>query len=114
MRQKLRRFDKDNDWLFFNAPAVVLLSAPRQHSSFGRVNCVIAAERMMQYAAALELGSCMIGYAEIAIRNRKSIAHAVGIAASQEPHVLFTLGRPAVQYRRLPARRAMPVKWDPE
>lgn len=80
----------------------------------GRVDCVIAAERMMQYAAALGLGSCMIGYAEIAIRNRKSIAQAVGIAADQQPHVLFTLGPPAVHYRRLPARRGIPVKWDPE
>jgi nitroreductase/Pyruvate/2-oxoacid:ferredoxin oxidoreductase delta subunit len=112
VRDKLRRFDRDHDWLFFNAPAVVLLTAPRKNQSFGRVNCVIAAERMMQYAAALGLGSCMIGYAEIAIRRRKSIAQAVGIAADQEPHVLFTLGIPAVQYRRLPARRAMPVAWD--
>ena len=113
VRQKLQRFDRNHDWLFFNAPAVVLLTAPSKNRSFGRVDCVIAAERMMQYAAALDLGSCMIGYAEIAIRNRKSIAQAVGITADQEPHVLFTLGIPAVQYRRLPARRAMPVSWDP-
>ena len=113
VRHKLRRFDRDHDWLFFNAPAVVLLTAPSKNRNFGRVDCVIAAERMMQYAAALDLGSCMIGYAEIAIRNRKSIAQAVGITADQEPHVLFTLGRPAVQYRRLPARRAMPVTWNP-
>jgi nitroreductase len=112
IREKVRRFDQEHDWLFFHAPAVVMLTAPRQHRSFGRVNCVIAAERMMQYAAALGLGSCMIGYAEVALRQRRAIAVAVGIASEQEPHVLFTLGIPAVQYRRLPVRRATPVIWD--
>jgi nitroreductase/Pyruvate/2-oxoacid:ferredoxin oxidoreductase delta subunit len=112
-REKVKRFDRDHDWVFFNAPAVVLLTAPRKNRHFGRVNCVIAAERMMQYAAALGLGSCMIGYAEMAMRQRIAIGQSIGLAAEQEPHVLFTLGHPAVTYRRLPARRAMPVTWEP-
>lgn len=113
VRDKASHFDRDHDWIFFGAPAVVLLTAPRKHQNFGRVDCVIAADRMMQYAAALGLGSCMIGYAEMAFRRRRSLAQAVGIAVDEEPHVLFTLGLPATQYRRLPARRAMPVTWDP-
>jgi nitroreductase/NAD-dependent dihydropyrimidine dehydrogenase PreA subunit len=111
VRERLRRFDREHNWLFFNAPAVVVLTAPRKNTHFGRVNCVIAAERMMQYATALGLGSCMIGFAEVAMRRRKSIAQSIGVSAAEEPHVLFTLGYPAVQYRRLPARRAMPVEW---
>jgi ferredoxin len=111
VRDRARAFDRDHDWIFFGAPAVVLLSAPRRHATFGRSNCVIAADRMMQYAAALGLGSCMIGYAEVAVRRRPAIARAIGLEGDQEAHALFTLGYAAVEYRRLPARPAIPVAW---
>jgi len=111
IRERVQRFDRDHDWLFFGAPAVVVLSAPRRHRMFGRTNCTIAAERVMQYAAAVGLGSCWIGFAEVAIERRRSIAQAMGIPEHLRPHAVFVLGQPAVEYRRLPARRPLPVSW---
>jgi nitroreductase len=111
-RERIRNFSRRSDWLFFGAPAVVVLSAPSKHELFGRVNCTIVAERIMQYAAALGLGSCYIGYADVAMRRRRSIADEIGIASELGPCAVFTLGYPAVTYRRLPARRPMPLAWS--
>ncbi len=123
VRARVKAFDRSHDWLFFGAPVVVVLSAPRKNAMFGRTNCVIAAERIMQYAFALGVGSCWIGYAEVALRRRLSIPEQLGIEATSAIHAVFTLGRPAVEYRRLPARAPLapaaarlpgPRHWLPE
>lgn len=113
VRERVRGFSRENDWIFFGAPVVIVLSAPRKNKLFGRANCYIAAERIMQYAAAQGLGSCYIGFADVAMSNRKSIAQELGLQADHVPQVVFTLGHPAVTYHRLPARRPMPVTWKP-
>ena len=111
MRERVLGFDRDHDWLFFGAPAVVILAAPRRNRWFGQTNCVIAAERIMQYAFSLGIGSCWIGNAEVALKRRRRIARAVGIPDPLRPHAVFVLGEPAVEYRRLPARRPLRVTW---
>ena len=109
IRAPARAFDREHDWLFFGAPAVVVLTAPRKNAMFGRTNCVIAAERIMQYGFALGVGSCWIGYAEVALRRRRAITDQLGIARDRAVHAVFTLGHPVPDYRRLPARRPMAV-----
>jgi nitroreductase len=109
IKKRVSDFGSDHDWVFFGAPVVIVLSAPRKHKDFGRVNCVIAAERMMQYASALGLGSCYIGFAEVALRRRPQIAREMGLSGEREPLVVFTLGQPAVRYHRLPARHPLPI-----
>jgi nitroreductase/NAD-dependent dihydropyrimidine dehydrogenase PreA subunit len=111
VRERVQNFSREKDWLFFRAPAVVVLSAPRKNTLFGRINCTIAAERIMQYAAALGIGSCYIGFADVAIRRQPKIAQSIGIDPKLVPFALFTLGYPTVQYRNLPARRPVPVTW---
>jgi nitroreductase/NAD-dependent dihydropyrimidine dehydrogenase PreA subunit len=113
IRDRAQRFDEDHDWLFFSAPAVVLLSAPRRNARFGATNCVIAAERMMQFASALALGSCYIGYAEVALRRKPSLAQGVGLPKDHVVHSVFALGHSAIEYRRLPARAPLPTRFDP-
>lgn len=109
VRERVLEFNHEKDWVFFGAPAVVLLTAPRKHRFFGRVNGTIAAERMMHYAAALGLGSCYIGYADVAMRRRPSIVKRLGLLQDHMPTAVFTLGYPESRYSRLPARASMPV-----
>jgi nitroreductase len=113
IRDRAQRFDETHDWLFFSAPTVVVLSAPKRHARFGGTNCVIAAERMMQFASALDLGSCYVGYAEVALRRKESLAMRVGLPKDDVVHSVFILGHPAIEYRRLPARAPLPARFDP-
>ncbi|MGC4067038.1 MAG: nitroreductase family protein [Polyangiaceae bacterium] len=113
IRDRAQRFDRGHDWLFFSAPLVVVLSAPKRNARFGDANCVIAAERMMQFASALHLGSCYIGYAEVALRRKIALARRVGVPEAHVVQSVFALGHPAIEYRRLPARASLPTRFDP-
>lgn len=114
VRERVLGFSREYDWLFFGAPAVVLLTAPRRHQMFGRINGTIAAERMMNYASVLGLGSCHIGYADVAMRRRRKIVDRIGLPQGHVPVAVFTLGYPASKYCRLPARATMPASVMPQ
>jgi nitroreductase len=111
MRDCVRSFGPGHDWVFFDAPAVVVLTTPRRNRRFGRVNATIAAEQMQTYAASLGLGSCWIGYAEVVLKASRATAELAGVARDREPQAVFTLGRPSVSFQRLPPRAPFPVVW---
>ncbi|MBN2194606.1 MAG: nitroreductase family protein [Polyangiaceae bacterium] len=111
LSQRVAAFSPGHDWLFFDAPAVVVLTTPRRHRRFGRANAIIAAEEMQIYAASQGLGTCWIGYAEVAMRRRRVVRVVAGIEPDREANAVFTLGRPALAFRRLPARAPLPVAW---
>lgn len=95
------------DPLFFNAPAVVILTYPKKGKRFGRTDCALAGSHMMLSAHARRLGSCMIGFAEIALR-KKSARLKLGIPADRRIGLIFTLGYTDQKYYRYPKRN----KWD--
>jgi len=92
------------DRLFFDAPVVVILSAPRRHRRFGPTDCVLAGAHMMLHAQAAGLGSCAIGFAEVAMRTRPALALRAGVPPQNRVSLVFTLGYPEVRYYRLPIR----------
>lgn len=99
------------DRLFFHAPGVVILSAPKKNRHLGLTNCVLAGQAMMYYAQSLGLGSCMIGYAEIALNRMKSLRRELDIPPSHRVGLVFTLGYTDTRYRALPLRGPMPVRY---
>ncbi len=103
-----------HDCLFFHAPGVVILSAPKKNSHLGLTNCVLAGQAMMYYAQSAGLGSCMIGYAEIALNRMKSLRRKLGIPNSHVVGLVFTLGYPDIRYKALPLRIPMPVIYHEE
>lgn len=111
MRDCIRAFGPGRDWIFFDAPAVVILTAPRRNRRFGQVNATIAAEQLQIYATSLGLGSCWVGYAEVVLKASRAAAELAGVTAGREPQAVFTLGRPAVCFPRLPPRAPFPVVW---
>jgi len=102
------------DRLFFHAPGVLILSAPKKDRHLGLTNCVLAGQAMMYYAQSLGLGSCIIGYAEIALNRMKSLRRELEIPPSDKVGLVFTLGYPAVRYEALPFRAPMPVRYHGE
>jgi nitroreductase/Pyruvate/2-oxoacid:ferredoxin oxidoreductase delta subunit len=106
-----RSRQRPRDRLFFHAPGVVILSAPRKSRHLGMTDCVLAGQAMMYYAQSAGLGSCMIGYAEIALNRKKSLRQKLGIPQSHLVGLVFTLGYPDIRYRALPLRVPMPVTY---
>lgn len=95
------------DRIFFSAPMVVVLSAPRRNARFGKTDCVLAGAHMMLHAESLGLASCMVGFAELALNLRPRLRRGLGVPTGHRVNLVFTLGHPAVGYRRLPLRKPL-------
>jgi nitroreductase len=108
----INSFHEGGDPLFFHAPAVVILSASKKEKRFGNTDCVLAGSAMMYTAAAYGIGSCMIGFAQVAMNMRKAVKEAGGVDREDTVHLVFTLGYHDRPYRRLPIRKSMPVVFE--
>lgn len=111
LRAVVQGFDAGKDWLLYDAKAALVLSTPRKNHMFGRVNAVIAAERMLTCAWGLGVGSCWIGYAEVALAHQPRLVRRLGLPPERCAHVVIALGHPATTYDRLPARSPLEVRF---
>ncbi len=94
------------DPLFYQAPAVVVLSYPaKKGKRFGRTDCALAGENMMLAGHARNLGSCMIGFAEAALYSKRLRAK-IGIPGDRKIGLVFTLGYTNAKYYRYPLRKS--------
>lgn len=97
----------ESDFLFFNAPAVVILTYSDKGKMFGRTDCALAGQNMMLTAHNRGIGSCMIGFAEAALWN-KHLRRELGVASDRRIGLIFTLGHTDRKYHRYPSR----MKWE--
>ncbi len=97
----------ESDPLFFSAPCAVILTFPKGSERFGRTDCALAGQNMMLTAQARGIGSCMIGFAEVVLKNKK-IRRLTGIPDDRSVGLVFTLGYTDRKYHRYPKRE----KWN--
>lgn len=100
---------------FFNAPAVIVITAPdkisKLHKPFIRPDAHTAATHGVLMAESLELGTCWIGFAEIALNKNSKAKMSLGIPKKEEVLAAFTVGHPDIKYQRIAPRGSIPVKW---
>lgn len=100
---------------FFNAPAVIVITAPEKtskiHKSFIRPDAHTAATHGVLMAESLGLGTCWIGFAELALNKNRKAKIGLGIPQKEEVLAAFTIGHPDVKYQRIAPRGPVPVKW---
>lgn len=95
---------KGNDPVLFNAPALFVLSCPKNSKHYGMANCSIAGSQMMEMAASMGFGSCMVGFAEFLLNLFPKIKKTSGISKKNKIFLVFTLGYPDVKYFGNPIR----------
>ena len=110
-RERIRDYFSGRDSLFFHAPAVVFLTYPKRRGHFGMTDCVLAGQAMMYYAQSLGLGSCMIGFAQMAVNRRKALRRSLGMRPDRRVGLVFTLGYTGQSYRKLPHRKELPATY---
>lgn len=98
--------DGGEDRIFFKAPAVVILTYDKKKKMFGRTDTALAGAHMMLTGHGRSVESCMIGFAELALKNKKVRAK-LGIPANRMVGLVFTLGYTNKRYLRYPARPDM-------
>jgi nitroreductase/NAD-dependent dihydropyrimidine dehydrogenase PreA subunit len=109
--QEVRRawVEEGRDRLFHGAPAVICISTAPGASCGGEDACM-ASQNLVLAAEALGLGTCLIGFASIAMGRDPSIAPVIGIPADETVHAVVAVGHPAVTYLRLTGRRPIVIR----
>lgn len=96
---------KGHDRLFFNAPAVILLTANSP------VNGALATGNMDLMANAYGLGTCICGFALVALNDQPELLKQIGVEEGKSIVTCLVIGHPNVTYKRTVPRKQADVKW---
>jgi nitroreductase len=94
--------------IFYNAPVLVVISAPEQ-MPWAVEDCALAAENLMLAAAVEGLGSCWIGFAQRFLSTAAG-ASSIGLPSGLRCVAPIIVGKPAVTTAPV-ARRAATIHW---
>lgn len=94
-----------NDWLFYNAPCLILLV------SDSVVDASLASSNMELMAVAQGLGMFYCGFFMRAAQGNERIKKLLGLNETQEVRMCLVIGHPDVTYRRTVPRKPASVIW---
>ncbi len=103
-------YQKGKDRIFRDAPALILVHAPAENVSSAQ-NCHLAMAHIIYQAAAMDLGTCIVGYFLTAAERDPSIIHELEIPKENKIFTCCTVGHPALTFRRLVQRKPPAVRW---
>lgn len=101
--------ESGRDLILHNAPALILLHGPSV-SFFASDNCHIAAANIMNYAHALGLGTCMIGFVTLASRFHRGLSNLLELPKGRKLYASLVIGHPAFPHANTASRKTAPVK----
>lgn len=104
-----KRVKSEKDLFFYNAPAVVIIHAPKKR--FSLQDCSCAAQNMMLAARSLGIGSCWIGFADIALNKNRRIRKRLGIPFSHRVMSTLVFGYPEKFPSKALPRREPNIDW---
>jgi nitroreductase/NAD-dependent dihydropyrimidine dehydrogenase PreA subunit len=99
-----KSWETGHDSILWNAPALVVASAPK-HASTGMVDVCIALSYLDLLAPTMGLGTCWAGLLQHAIISSPTLKDFLGVPADH-PHLFpMVLGYPKAKYYQLPGRK---------
>lgn len=94
-----------NDGLFFNAPAVIIVTANNE------LNAGLASTNMELMINALGLGTFYSGFLQLATQGNDDIMSLLQISNNKKVVTCIVLGYPAVNYKRTAPRKDPEISW---
>lgn len=94
-----------NDALFFNAPAVIIVTAKNP------VNGYLASANMDLMINTLGLGAVFSGFLQKAIESNKELESFLNISENHKVTACLVIGYPSVKYRRTAPRKLSQINW---
>jgi nitroreductase/NAD-dependent dihydropyrimidine dehydrogenase PreA subunit len=105
VEEGLAEYDRTGrDLLFHGAPALIVIGA-RPGASCPAEDALLAAQNILLAAHALGLGTCLIGFAVAAVKNRPALKRVIGIPDEEAVYAVIALGHPHETYRRVADRK---------
>jgi nitroreductase/NAD-dependent dihydropyrimidine dehydrogenase PreA subunit len=99
------------DPIFYQAPVLIVTYADLATTPCPLEDATLASYQMMLMAQSLGLGSCYIGNFYECANESQAIRDMLFIPPSDDILMSFTLGYPAIRFRRLVDRRRPEVRW---
>ena len=103
--RNLKQILMKNDKLFFNAPAVIVVTANSE------VNGALASSNMELMTNALGLGTFFSGFFVIAAQDNKKIMDLLGVKEGKKIVTCMVIGYPDVKYFRTVPRKEADISW---
>lgn len=97
------------DWIFFNAPALMIFHFPKSPST---ADCVIAAQTVVLASMTMGLGTCYIGMLEYAWHTSDEVKAEVNLPEGHSMGSVLILGYPKLTFLRSVDRFPMRVRWE--
>ena len=107
----VRAWDMGFDRVLRNAPALVVVSAPKEAAGNGMVELTLALTYFELAAPKLGLGTCWAGLLERALLSSATAREALGLPEERPYHYPMMVGYPKEKYYRLPERKAPKITW---
>lgn len=97
------------DFILHNAPVLILIHAPK--GTFASDNCNIAAATIVNYAHALGLGTCFVGFIVVALRFSGRLRKKLGVPDKRRVYAGLVMGHPAYRHANTVSRKTPEVTW---
>lgn len=107
----VKNVEAGRDRLFFDAPVVIIVHAPRTEVT-PQEACDYAAFAITLMAQAQGLGTCLTAYASMALQALPELARETGVPEGNEVYAVVVVGHPDEHYRLLPPRRPAQAEWQ--
>jgi nitroreductase len=98
------------DFILHDAPVLILIHAPKC-KPFTCDNCNIAATTIINYAHTLGLGTCFIGFMNIALKFNPRLRKKLGVPGNKRVYATLVMGYPAYRFTNTVSRKKPEVQW---
>ena len=105
VKQKIEEMENSGaDQLFHGAVACIIIGSTPE-ATCPKEDAILAAGNILLAAHAMGLGTCMIGFAQQAMKNDPSIAKALNIPKNEKTEAVIAIGYPDEKYRTITGRK---------
>lgn len=98
------------DPILYGAPALILIHVPRK-AQYGCQNGSIAAATIINYAHAVGLGACFMGYMTLALRYSKKMRGRFLVPQDRDVHLCLVMGYPSYRHVATASRKKADITW---
>ncbi len=101
---------KGRDLILHNAPALILIHAPKG-KNFSCENSNLATANIMNFAYSLGLGTCYIGFLTLYLKHSKKLRRLVSLPEDRTAYAALVMGYPAYGHTRTASRNNPAIEW---
>lgn len=111
VRRALEEWELERkDRLFHGATAAIIIGS-QPGASCPQEDALLATQNILLAAHSMGLGSCLIGFAVVAMKKDRSIQRTINIPAEEEIHAVIGLGYPDENYCRVIRRKPIQPRY---